>query len=332
MTPELDVYREWLGIKETARPLNYYQILRLNAFEDRAELVRTHYRKMNAHVRKFAAGEYAQRSQELLDELAKAMLCLTDVRRKREYDASLGRKIEAEGRRLTLEEILLANKVLDQQQLDKARRFADAVGLDLHQAVIQQKLAEPEVVMMSYAESMGLPYIDLGDIGVDVQLAPLVPPTLARQHSCVPVMADDNQLLMASPTPLVPDVEEELRLRTEMPVRTVLCTPAAINEAIAKFYPRDAPEMVPVATRKKAKAAKPGKTRDEQPAPPRSAQETAKRRTMFSVIAFNITVVAVMLGRTFVFSDLGIVTAIAAAILAGLVAGGVTFGAMWASE
>ena len=39
-------------------------------------------------------------------------------------------------------------------------------------------------------------------------------------------MADHGHLLMASPNMLPPDVEEELRLRFSMPVRTVLCTPS----------------------------------------------------------------------------------------------------------
>ncbi|MFH1924301.1 MAG: hypothetical protein ABIP48_30990, partial [Planctomycetota bacterium] len=92
MAQELDVYRDWLGIKEAARPLNYYQLLRLPAFEDDTSKIREHYRKMNAHVRKYATGDYAEQSQELLNELAKGMLCLTDARRKREYDVTLGRK------------------------------------------------------------------------------------------------------------------------------------------------------------------------------------------------------------------------------------------------
>ncbi len=94
MAKTLDVYRDWLQIKDPARPLNHYQILKLKQFEDDAGKIRENYRKLNAHVRKFAAGEFAKQSQELLNELAKAMLCLTDATRKRDYDASLGRKAE----------------------------------------------------------------------------------------------------------------------------------------------------------------------------------------------------------------------------------------------
>ncbi len=182
MAKQLDVYRDWLGITEAARPLNYYQLLRLNKFEDNMGLVRERYRKMNGHVRKFAAGDYAGPSQELLNELAKAMLCLTDARRKREYDASLGRSDAGEGRRRSFEEVLLANKVIDRDQLTKARNFATAVGLEIRDAVVQQKLASTEAVMLAYAESLGLPYVDLTETGVDPALVQKVPAAICRQR------------------------------------------------------------------------------------------------------------------------------------------------------
>src|SRR5512140_3832124 len=114
---DLDVYRDWLEIADSNRPLNYYQLLKLKPFEDDAAKIRSSYRKLNAHVRRYASGEYGPQSQQLLNELTKAMLCLTDAQRKREYDVTLGREDQGEGRRRTFEESLLANKVLTPQQL-----------------------------------------------------------------------------------------------------------------------------------------------------------------------------------------------------------------------
>lgn len=294
MAEQLDVYRDWLGITEKARPLNYYQLLRVNPFEDNTARIRAHYRKMNAYVRKYATGDYAEQSQQLLNELAKAMLCLTDSQRKREYDASLGRTTEEEGRRRSFEEVLLRNKIVDRDQLDRARRFADAVGLELRDAVLQQKLAAPDAVMLAYAESEGLPYIDLDDIGVDEGLVPQIPPATARQHSCVPVMIDDGQLLIASARPLLPDVEDDLRLRFDMPVRTVLCTPARLNQAVAKHYPRDAVYVAPKSAgkeepAKKRKAPKPVREKVYRP-----RDEQLKRSGMIALVAFNVMVIAYM--------------------------------------
>ena len=82
MPKELDVYRDWLGVTDAERPLNYYQLLRLKKFEDDIEKIRSNYRKLNAQVRKYASGQYGNQSQQLLNELAKAMLCLTDAKRK----------------------------------------------------------------------------------------------------------------------------------------------------------------------------------------------------------------------------------------------------------
>lgn len=237
---QLDVYRDWLGIQETARPLNYYQLLKLKQFEDDVAKIRGSYRQFNAHVRRYSTGEYGPESQRLLNELTKAMLCLTDVQRKREYDITLGRKEEGEGRRLSFEESLLAEKVLTSEQLNKARNFAKAVGMDVRDAVLQQKLATPEAVMQCYAQAVGLPYLEVGEVNFDQSLVHQLPGPMARQHSCLPVMVDDNQLLVASPNPIAPAVEDQLRLKMGLPVRSVLCTPRAINELIGKFYSKEA--------------------------------------------------------------------------------------------
>lgn len=340
MAQEIDVYRDWLDIQETARPLNHYQLLRLKPFEDDAATIHTHYRKMNAHVRKFAAGEHAERSQEVLNELAKAMLCLTDSRRKQEYDSTLGRTEEAIGQRRTFEQVLLAGKVVDQEQILKAKSFADAVGLDMPQAVMQQKMAQPDVVMLAYAESQGLPYVELEDVGVDIQLVPQIPATLARQHSCVPLMADGGQLLMASPMPIVPDVEEELRLRLGMPVRSVLCTPAAINKMISKFYPHDGPAMTPppVQAEKPAKKKKEKKMKEEKekavekpPAEPLTAEQRTKQRTMAAIVAFNLTVIAYVLIQ-YVLGTMPSFSMVLTAGFLGVVVAGITFGVMVATK
>jgi hypothetical protein len=251
---------------------------------------------MNSHVRKFATGEFSNDSQDLLNELAKAMLCLTDSRRKGEYDASLGRKDAPAGRKRTLEEILIAAKAVDPARLDKARHFADAVGMDMRDALVQQKLADPSAVMMAYAESIGIPFLELDDITLDGSLIPRMPAVLARRNSCAPIMAADGYVLVASPNPLSPDLEEELRLRIGSNVRAVLCTPAAIHKVIDRHYTREAAaaEMAAAGTGGKAAGSASTTTSGGQSAlDPQARAELRKHRIMISAIAFNFTVLAV---------------------------------------
>lgn len=327
MGKELDVYRDWLGIEETERPLNFYQLLRLKKFEDNVAKIRSHYRKMNAHVRKYGAGEYGPKSQALLNELAKAMLCLTDAKSKREYDATFGRTEFGSGKLRSFEEILLGNKLLDVDQLKKARNYANAVGLDVRDAVLQQKLAEPEEVMMAYAESQGLPFIDLEDIEIDERLVPQIAPNMARSHSCIPFMIDGDRLLMLSPNPILPDVEEELRLRFGKPVRTVLCTPKSINSRIEKYYPPGAVQAAPLpeqkAAKEKTKPQPAEATAASETSQPLTRDERAKRCQNVTLSAFCGTVMLVMIVTG--FTGLSLFARMGIAFVAAITAAGIAF-------
>lgn len=326
---QIDVYRDWLKIEETKRPLNHYQLLKLKKFEDDPVRVRSHYRQLNAHVRKFAAGEYAAQSQALLNELAKAMLCLTDRRRKSEYDATLGRIETEPGKQRSIEQLLLLRKVIDTEGLAKARSFADAVGVEIHDALVQQKLAKPEIVMQIYAESLGLPYVDLTETGVDIDLVPQVPAVMARQHSVVPVMVDDGQALLASPHPLQPDVEDELRLRIGMPVRPVLCTPQGINIAINRFYSKEAAaaEMKAGGKPVPAQAAGAAPDKGDAPAKPKlTSAEQKKQDLMVWAMSFNFSfMAAVFYQMLFVKPSPSFFKAVPLGLIVGVVGLGIGF-------
>ncbi|MGI6402166.1 MAG: hypothetical protein ACOX0A_08675 [Thermoguttaceae bacterium] len=327
---KIDVYKDWLKIEATNRPLNYYQLLKFNNFVDDPKVIRERYRQLNAYVRKFATGEYINESQELLNELAKAMLCLTDAARKEEYDLSLGRKIEglqetdAYGRR-TLETILRDDQIATADEIKKAKSYADALGLDLHQALLQQNVAKPEEIMMAYAESIGVPFVDLDEVPVDEYYAPQMNPVTARQHSFVPVMADMGRLVVASPEPISVDVEDELRLLFEIPVSYAICTPRQINAAIAKYYPRDAVQQLvrrdakseaPVAQKPKKKVA-----RSSSSSEPKIYTEAAKKNRMkLALVSFNFGFMIAAFGTAFGVKNAKFTSIVAAGLVLGAVA------------
>lgn len=328
----IDVYKEWLKIEATNRPLNYYQLLKLKPFEDNSGLIRKRYRELNAHIRKYASGDFGAQSQELLNELAKAMLCLTDQDRKAEYDASLGRKEVGSRRRRTLEDVLLLNKIVPEDRMKQIKNYADSIGIDLHEAVLQQKIAKPEVVMLAYAESIGLPFISLDDIGVDETLAPQINPKTARQHSFVPVMSDQGRLILASPTPVNPDVEEELRILFEMPVRCAICTPAQINEAIAKYYPKDAVQLIARggklpenADAASTKSSKKNKSAQRYTAKEPLDEAGKKLRSQSTTIAFCMSMMVIGVGSTFTEYGTNMLLVALCGVCIGAIAAGITW-------
>lgn len=235
----LDVYKDWLGIPDGPRPPDHYQLLRVVQFEDDFEKIRKNYKKLNAHVRKYASGQYAQQSQDLLNDLAKAMLCLTDDERKLDYDRSLGREIDDRdpntGRRPMLS-ILVSDSVITNDQAKEVKDYAARAGLSIRDAVVQMKFADADVATRAMASELGRAFVDLTDTYPDDAVLDAVPKTLVRRHSCLPLFEDDGNILVACADEPTTELEDEIRLRFGKPIRAVLAAPQAISQGIGKYY------------------------------------------------------------------------------------------------
>lgn len=286
----IDVYKDWLGIPEDQRPPDHYQLLRLVQFEDDFDKVQSNYRKLNAHVRKYASGQYMDESQALLNELAKAMLCLTDVERKREYDRQLGREFEEEETTelATVEQTLLQQGHINAGQIQEARGMCDGLGIEMRDALVQLKAVKAEVAARALATSLGLPFVDLAEMIPDDSVLDRVPRSMVKRNSILPLFVDedDDVLLVACTNPMTADIEDDLRLRFELPVREVLATPLAINQAIAKYYApgarEEAAEEIQPKKKAKQKKAKPAKAAK----PAKSNEEQSQQGKQLSIIIF----------------------------------------------
>src|SRR5690606_37028572 len=86
-------YHQWLGIPPAEHPPNHYRLLGLATFEDDGDVISNAADRQMGHVKSFASGPQAAQSQTLLNELAKARLCLLNPTRKAEYDEWLAEQI-----------------------------------------------------------------------------------------------------------------------------------------------------------------------------------------------------------------------------------------------
>ncbi len=235
----MDFYKEWLGIPEGPRPPNHYELLRLKQFDDDTAKVRANYKKLNTHVRKYATGQYSVQSQEMLNEIAKAMLCLTDPERKRDYDESLGRvfaTVKDDFGRQPFLDILVKQGKITREQSREAEEFCKKRGLSERDGVVQMKFVEPDVAAQALALHHGLSYVDLDDMIPEDDVLDATPRLLVKKQSIIPLFVDDDRLLVACVDMPDNEVEDEMRLRYGVPMRAVLATPRAISQAIAKYY------------------------------------------------------------------------------------------------
>lgn len=275
----MDVYKEWLGIPDGPRPPDHYELLRCVRFTDDPEKIRGNYKKLNAHVRKYATGQYSERSQVLLNELAKAMLCLTDPERKREYDEGLGREFEAqrdEFGRLPFLDVLVKQQRISRDQKKDIEDYAKRTGLSDRDAVVQMKLVSPDHAAQALALQLGFSYVELDDMLPEDAILDAVPKSLVKAHTVLPLFIDDGRILVACVDQPDHELEEELQLRYGVPIRPVITTPRAINQAIAKYYaPGARNEAAQVVPDKKARKGNGNKGSGEA-ARPKAAARTPK--------------------------------------------------------
>src|SRR5690606_2871918 len=89
MNENFDPYYQWLGIGPKHRPPDYYRLLGLECFEANSDVIATSADRQMKHLRSFQGGPNAVLSQQLLNELAAARVCLLNPARKEVYDEQL---------------------------------------------------------------------------------------------------------------------------------------------------------------------------------------------------------------------------------------------------
>jgi len=86
---ELDPYWKWLGIPPDRQPADHYALLGISRFETDEDVIENAAVRQMNHVRSFQGGQHVALSQQLLNELSTARLCLLNDEQKRDYDQQL---------------------------------------------------------------------------------------------------------------------------------------------------------------------------------------------------------------------------------------------------
>jgi hypothetical protein len=93
MSDTFNGYHVWLGIPPHEQPPNHYRLLGITVFETDLDVIDHAADRQMAHVRTFQSGRNSTLSQQILNELSGARLCLLSPQRKTAYDEQLRTKL-----------------------------------------------------------------------------------------------------------------------------------------------------------------------------------------------------------------------------------------------
>jgi hypothetical protein len=94
-TENFDPYYKWLGIPLEEQPPHHYRLLGIQLFESDGEVISHAADQRMAHIRSFRTGKNAVLSQQILNEIAAARICLLQPQKKDQYDDDLRRELTA---------------------------------------------------------------------------------------------------------------------------------------------------------------------------------------------------------------------------------------------
>ena len=89
MADAFDPYHKWLGISPKDQPPHHYRLLGIDLFEDDLDVIESAADQRMTHVRAFQTGKRSQLSQNILNEIAGARVCLLSPEKKAAYDGQL---------------------------------------------------------------------------------------------------------------------------------------------------------------------------------------------------------------------------------------------------
>ena len=133
-------------------------------------------------------------------------------------------------------DILIANKIIGEEQLAEAKAMAGRQNMTIADALIKLGYASGEIVMKAMAKEHNLKYVDLNKYEVDPMVVELVPQSVARENKILPIEEKPDSLVVLVSDPSDFETFEKLRFILNRRIEIALAPRESINEGINKYY------------------------------------------------------------------------------------------------
>ena len=134
-----------------------------------------------------------------------------------------------------LGDILVQAGLIGQADLAKALEVQRQSGQRLGEVLVALGAVTEADVARAISGQKGIPFVPDHELQVDLNYARLLPPSVARKTSALPLREEDGELVIAIADPLDVFSLDEIRHLTRMRIRPVIATRHGINKAVAQY-------------------------------------------------------------------------------------------------
>jgi type II secretory ATPase GspE/PulE/Tfp pilus assembly ATPase PilB-like protein len=132
--------------------------------------------------------------------------------------------------------MLIEAGLLTEDQAEIAAREAAAAGRRLGDYVVEQGIITPDALAMTLSQQLGIPFLDLMRVDIQPEALSLIPASVCREHTLLPIETDGRMLMVSMADPGNMQVIEDIRSMTGLEIRPAVGTPDEIRRAINIHY------------------------------------------------------------------------------------------------
>ncbi len=134
-------------------------------------------------------------------------------------------------------EVLLRKKLIDWEQLEAALVEQERTREVIGEILVRRHFVPKYLFFKALAERHAMPFVDLGSVHIDKNAVSRLPKSLAIKYLLLPIEVQNDILLLAISSPVTDFPKDEIIAITKVSdIKTVLCTPESVREAIDRNY------------------------------------------------------------------------------------------------
>ena len=151
-------------------------------------------------------------------------------------ESELSYILEQTGKRQKLGDILLRERLIDQERLGQARGVAKRDGIPLDRVLRKLRIVEEEPLAKAVAVQYDLSFVHINTLEIEAELARYINPSYAQKQRIVPISKIGNTLTLAMAYPIklqeLKDLEQSIRAR----IIPVIAVESEILKAQQRLY------------------------------------------------------------------------------------------------
>ena len=137
---------------------------------------------------------------------------------------------------MRLGDLLTSVGLITEEQLQHALDAQKTSHKRLGTVLIEEGIISEQHLIETLEMQLGIDFIDLSRVHIPMEMAQVLPKTIAKRYSVVPIRVNKDELVLAMADPLNFVAIEDVRTATRKRVTPKIATTSAVDRAIATLY------------------------------------------------------------------------------------------------